>query len=477
MAIRVIESAARSARVYVPAVMATRGLSFVRVLVVAHVLGAAGQGEFGRYQLALEMVNVLVPLVMLGLGDVAERYISRHEGEGAAWGFAKRTGLRLMASCAVVGALLAAGAPMVGGYLYPEGSGAGIVVVSAAVVAGLAAYQFVLAVLRGLRAYGAAAGMEVASAVLLLGLSAVGAWVGGAATLLGAYLVSVVVPVLYWGGKTVVRLRGAAAGGGGEAGYEGMTGFARWAQARLVLTMVFGFVSVWAVGRLAGDQGGAEAMAAYAMPYRIAQLLAFLGVTVWSSSYGIAAARWAAGGHRAAQVVLLRTGAVGAAGLLGLVLVMVLGRGVVAALTPAVYAEAVVVLLPPLAGVFLWYSLVGLLAMLGDLQERPWVGVVLWGVAVLGQVVFLVLGDGGDAAMRVVQASAGGLAVALFGVAPALLWRPRRMMATAVRIGVVGLAGIACFAPEWIVSWVVVPVGVGVLGFLMATGMVRVRGG
>src|ERR1044071_6053506 len=70
-----------SAAAYVPLVMVSRGLAFVRTLAVAAILGDAGQAAFGQYQPALEVINPLVALVMFGAADVVERYVSRVQRE------------------------------------------------------------------------------------------------------------------------------------------------------------------------------------------------------------------------------------------------------------------------------------------------------------------------------------------------------------------------------------------------------------
>src|SRR4051812_39194383 len=75
--LRPVESSAHSAAAYVPIVMLSRGLAFLRTLAVAWLLGETGKYAFGLYQPALEFINPLVALVMFGAADVAERYVSR----------------------------------------------------------------------------------------------------------------------------------------------------------------------------------------------------------------------------------------------------------------------------------------------------------------------------------------------------------------------------------------------------------------
>ena len=49
-----------------------RALAFLRTLLVARILGEAGEEAFGYYQPALELVNPLVALALFGAADVAE---------------------------------------------------------------------------------------------------------------------------------------------------------------------------------------------------------------------------------------------------------------------------------------------------------------------------------------------------------------------------------------------------------------------
>ena len=144
--------------------------------------------------------------------------------------------------------------------------------------------------------------------------------------------------------------------------------------------------------------------------------------------------------------------------------------GVLVALLPA-YEGAINELLPVLLGIFLWYSMLGFLVLYGDLQERPWVGAVLWGVAVGVQagVIFVpgLMGvrlGGADAAWTVVGASGLGLGLAAVVAAPAFLWRPARMTASATPVGVLLLSVCTFFAPWWVVGDLVAGVTVVGLG-------------
>ena len=63
--------------------------------------------------------------------------------------------------------------------------------------------------------------METVGAVLLLGLSAVAAWRGGAVELLLGYWISLVIPVGYYGWRLRGYVRGLEGAGGAAAGAGG----------------------------------------------------------------------------------------------------------------------------------------------------------------------------------------------------------------------------------------------------------------
>jgi len=474
---------------YVPVVMVSRGLAFLRLLVVARLLGAAGKAEFGLYQPAQELVNWVVPVALLGLADVAERYASRFEREGRLGWWLRRQYLRLLGMALGIGAALLACGPWVArGILHVPANdtarGVWLVVGCAVTIVALAMYQHLAAVLRGVRAYGASAGLELVSAILFLLFAAVAAWRGGAVSLMAAYAGAVILAVLFYGWRLWRFVRtlpaaGSAVPGSEEAEENGgnFHGFAIWAFLRLLLMMTFSAVSVLGVGYLAG-KGAQEATADYAMPYRIAQLLSYVAATVWASTYGIAARAWSHGQVRRAHVQLFRVGKWGAV-LMTLIAVAVLaGRSILAAIEVD-YANAIMRLLPPLLGVFLWFGLLTFCSLYSDLHETPWKGAMLWGSAVVVQVGTLCVewhrgvaeGGSGGAKEAMILACALGTGFALLVLAPVMLWRPFRMSATAVPLAVMALAPLSLFAPAWGVDVVAIPVLLGAVGFVWVSGL------
>ena len=466
-----VASAGQAAAVYVPLLLATRALAFVRLLAVAWLLGEAGKREFGLYPPALELINLLVPLVLLGLSDVAERYAAQFERQGQLRKWLRRQVRRLLPQGLALWCLLAAVSPWAWRWLasgptrlLAPGYAAGLLLAVGGNVLVLALYQWLAAVLRGLRAYPAAAAMETTAAVLLLGLSAVGALQGTALALLVAYAASNALPLAWYALalRRFLRLGAPPAARSATAPAEApprVRRFAWFAWLRLWLVMAFGFVSTWGLLYLVRARpAGLDTSADFGMAYRIAQLLAYLGAASWASGYGIAARAWAHGARRRALVTMLTVGRVGGALVLLLAALLTLGRGLLAHLVHASYVPSLHELLPPMLALFAWYALLGLLARVGDLEERPWIGAAAWGVATLTQALVIVVPPwlgltlATSPTLHVVAAGGTGLGAGLI-VALLLLWPARRRARLGGAIVLLALAAGLLFVPDAYVVW------------------------
>ena len=256
----------------------------------------------------------------------------------------------------------------------PTDHGRGIALIAgcAATILVLALYQHLAAVLRGIRAFGASAGMEILSSTLLLVLSTIAAWRGGAVSLIWAYAISVFATFLFYAVLLWRFLHSAHATTPTETESPAHFWFGTWTFVRLLLVMTFGVISVVGIGHLAPAASAHDLTADYAMPYRIAQLLAYVAVTVWASTYGIAARAWTHGQVRRAEVQMLRVGKWGTVLLTLIAVAVLLFRGIFARIEGD-YAAAILTLLPPLLGIFLWYGLLNFGACTGiSMNGRGW---------------------------------------------------------------------------------------------------------
>lgn len=176
-------SVADSLGIYLPASVGCRLIGLVRGVILAWLLTAA---EFGLFQIALVVVNVLVPLAGAGLHEAVARYVPQYEARRALRPFLRRAWVFSALVAAVLCGLffLAAGplTRLVFASYQQGGTGPGERVgltrwtVAAALV--LIVYWLVLAALKGLRMFLALGLLELAGGASFT-LAAVAAGLAG----------------------------------------------------------------------------------------------------------------------------------------------------------------------------------------------------------------------------------------------------------------------------------------------------------
>jgi hypothetical protein len=344
----------------------------------------------------------------------------------------------------------------------------------AANVAVLGLYQFTAAALRGVRAYSAAAGLETISAINLLVLSCAAALGGSTSYLLAAYAISNFLP-LAWYAIGLMRYARGHAGGASATAWPKLDKFAIWSLARLLMMMTFGVVAISGVQWLTPRGLGAkENVAEFAMPYRIAQLLGYVAVTLWAANYGIATRAWAHGQKRRARLTLLRTARLG-----GALLIFSAGGAlfvidVIALLLPEEYRAAFYGLFPAMLAMFLWYGLAAFYTVLGDLEERPWRGAAMWMIIVWIQLVLVATGSHffkWNAQQAALWGSCIAAGVGALVIGPAFFWRPVRLTAVAVPLGVFAIVPLGFLPPWGLAWWIGVPAVAASLLFVWGAGL------
>ncbi len=386
-----IPSAGAAASRYIPLVLLNRLLAFVRLLVVTRLLGEAGKAQFGMYQPALELINWFVPLALMGLGEVIERYAAGAVSAGQLQQLLRSHARRLLlTSCCVVvaGAVLA---PWLAQYLLPAADhhDAVLIVFWALInVLLLAGYQYLLGLLRGLRAYGSAAFMESIAAVLLLVLSAGAAMYGGAVLLLAAYAASNGIPALYFLLQIIryCRTLNKISPDNSAENLPSRHRFATAAFIRLMLMMTYGYAIFWAVGWVMRDSGS---VAEFAAPWRVAQLIVYVAATIWSSTYGLIVTSWSHGARKRARRQLVTVGRMGICVLLLAGTLLLLLMPLWQAVFPLTYHAAFLANLKIMISLFVLHSMLMYVNVWCDLYERPDLGAMLWGCVLIVAAIML----------------------------------------------------------------------------------------
>jgi hypothetical protein len=384
--IRPVTTATAAMGRYMPIVVALRALAVVRTMCVGWLLGEAGKSAFGAYNSALEMTNWALPLVLLGMDSIAERYAGVFELRGELNVFLarqRRALIRKASLAAVIGLIFAA---ITAQWIMHDRSWLPLLALTVAQMVVLGVYVWTAAILRGLRAFGVAAATEAVAAVGLLFLSIIAALRGNAAWLMLAYITSTLIPLLLaWHGLSR-HLRDTHEETKTLSDLPGLGRFGRWNVLRGFMIMTFGAL---AINGVTFRTGKTDLTGDYAMVYRVAQVLAYISVTFWASAYTLTGRRWSAGCRKRAMYEQMQIGKIGSIGLLALGVSLVLVRPVIERLLPF-YAPAIEQFLPGLVGVFIWYGIMGWLATLGDIREQPQFGTIIWIVAVVLQVGMLI---------------------------------------------------------------------------------------
>lgn len=203
---------------YVPATVLIRVINFGRVIVLTWFMS---RQQFGLLNILLTVINVLTPLASLGLNEAVTRYVPQFEARGALAAFLQRTMLMLAVLVSLFGAALLLVAPLLGtrffGQMVYDPAIRRIVVaqlgdltrLSAFIVALLAFYFFLLAVLKGLRMIKALTLAELVHSVIFLWLALLAILRGhrSAKTITACYAVSLAAALLVSGGALLSAVR------------------------------------------------------------------------------------------------------------------------------------------------------------------------------------------------------------------------------------------------------------------------------
>ncbi len=202
------------------ALIAGRGIGFVRSVLLAWLLS---QREFGVFQVAVAVVNLLVPLCSLGLTFGVLRYAPAHEVRGTLGVFSRRAvemvlfvailtaGLLMSAPAAIVDFVFAAGTQV-----NPSASSAvghapeGLVSVAAVCIVSLIVFHLAVDLMKGLRLFRAASLMEVLGVVLFSSLALIAPALGfdSANAVLLAYGLGNVVTCVFFLPRLLTYIKG-----------------------------------------------------------------------------------------------------------------------------------------------------------------------------------------------------------------------------------------------------------------------------
>ncbi len=400
--------------VYVPAMIAQKGLGFARVLALMFLMGRSERAvaEYGLWGVALAAFQVVAPLMSLGTHGALTRYVSHYEARRQLRPMARRTVLLVTALVAVVLSGVLAGRAVLGPMVFavsrpvsaevasvPDWRQAVLFTWAMVNAALLCLHMNVVGYLYGLRAYRAVSGLEMLFNIVFTGFAITAALNCPSAEALLAAHASCVAVTLACGVVLAAGMTGGDRSGERatprerptEAHTEGDADSTTDTLGRLAARLVrYGSLSVtgdlaWLAMIYAGlwltnRRFGPTEAGVFGGMLLLAQAVLFVANAAWSVGFTHAASQWEKG-DRAGAVARLET----------LYKTVVLGIGTLAVLAVATRNgwagwlpdrfSAGKDLLPGMLVMFQAAVCLSLVQMLARLQERPWVVAVMAGGA------------------------------------------------------------------------------------------------
>jgi len=194
----------RSITTYIPATILYRGISFVRGFVLMWLL-AAHSGQYALLAVAVQIVNIVAPVLSLGLNEAITRYVPKYEQKHQLIAFLKYAVRLLLVITVPATAVLLGFAGPFGKLIFATeqfdvNSAASLAWATIFTMAGIIFYFLVVGILKGLRMFPALALMELSHGVffLITSLLAVLVIARRAECVVWSYLVALAVPAMFW---------------------------------------------------------------------------------------------------------------------------------------------------------------------------------------------------------------------------------------------------------------------------------------
>jgi len=289
-----------SVRVYLPATAIYRGMSLARGVILVWLL-ARQTGQYGLLSIALQTINILAPLVSLGLNEAVTRYVPAYQTRGLTMPFL-RLAVSLIAGVTLpVTALLLLFTHPLGWVIFGGDHPAEIAPLTRATffaIAAIIAYFLIVALLKGLRMFPALAYMELFHGTLFLVFSLAAALLIGphAEYIVWSYTLAMIIPTLIWGGLLIRRLSSEKVENlSPETGplFRRLIGYGFWAAIAGIIWQTWQVYALWHLTRY----DTALHSDIFATSRLIGQLIMFLGIAISGVVMTSACTVWEQGRH------------------------------------------------------------------------------------------------------------------------------------------------------------------------------------
>ncbi len=195
----------KSVRVYIPATIVYRGTSFIRGIILAWLL-ARQTGQYSLLTIALQVINILAPLVSLGLNEAITRYVSAYHQRNKLKQFLLKSSLLVSGITFSFCLILFAFSEYLGKFIFANNyiaiqESVRLAHASLITIFAITLYFLIASVLKGLRMFLALSILELVHGILFLIMSIVGVLYISrhAEIVIWSYIASLLIPTILLG--------------------------------------------------------------------------------------------------------------------------------------------------------------------------------------------------------------------------------------------------------------------------------------
>lgn len=320
---------------YLPATVAFRLINFGRIVLLAYFMT---EYQFGMLSMVLLVVNVMTPLCSFGLNDAIVRYVPQYEQQGSLAAFLQKSFVLLLMLAAIGVMIFLWFSPELSRFFYaqgfidgkpPEDSGdiTQLTRLSGIVIGLMVVYFYLMAVVRGLRMFGALSRLELLHGLLFLlgGFVAVLTDNLSALVLTACYAFSLLIPIVYYGlglYRIVNGWQTKTRFASNDRLASKLLWFSIWTALAGMTWQVLLFYPVWFLNKIHGP----EDVAVFTAIRQIAQFILIGGVAVSAVVMTNVTKTWESEGKEAAERKLSLAFRGTGLGLLALCTVLALGK-------------------------------------------------------------------------------------------------------------------------------------------------------
>jgi len=202
----------QSVRVYIPATIIYRGTSFVRGLILAWLL-AQQTGQYSLLTIALQVINILAPLVSLGLNEAITRYTPAYHQRNELKLFLIRASMLLSGITFIACLVLFIFSRPIGDLFFSNNQitiqeSISLARASFITIFAITIYFLIASVLKGLRMFLVLSLLELSHGILFLVMALAGVFYISrhAEVVIWSYIFSLIVPTVIFGAMLIKRL-------------------------------------------------------------------------------------------------------------------------------------------------------------------------------------------------------------------------------------------------------------------------------